>query len=113
MTLRLSHVLQLLGIAFGALIIAAACGAIWLLGAVKVHDPDHQVASAQVVTGDGRTQPLYRFPGRLFYTVPRLEGTIEVRCRTGKQQRAGYVTTHFSTEVEVVRGSDCELRQLP
>lgn len=112
MTLRFSNVAKLLGIAFAAFIVAALFAGLWFMGAVVVHDPEQQVILAQVTASDGRTQPLHRLPGRLFYTVPRLEGTIEVRCRKGKVARTGYVTPHFLTTATLVRGSDCDLRQV-
>lgn len=92
-----------------ALIVAGAVVAtFWGAGSVVVRDPERQLVSAQVITGDGRTQPLYLLPGRFFYTVPKLEGEVEIHCRTGEVRRAGYVSPHMQERIEIKRSSDCQ-----
>ena len=91
------------------IVAVTAFAAFKLAGSVVVIDPAQQVASARVVTSDGRGQPLYRLPGNRFYTVPRLEGEVEVRCRNGATVRAGYVTPHLATWLEVEPGSECRV----
>jgi hypothetical protein len=88
-------------------IAVAVVAALKLAGSVLVLDPERNVESARVVTSDGRAQPLYSLPGNRFYTVPKLEGEIEVRCRDGSTVRGGYVTPHMETRLEVKSGSEC------
>ena len=71
-----------------------------IFGSAVVHDDTGEVASA-VVTNGREEQALLRLPGGLFFAVPRLEGTIEVRCRNGERARWGYVTGHLHTSVRV------------
>ena len=80
--------------------------ALSLAGSAVVRDRSGQVASA-VVTDGLRTQPLWRLPGGLFVAIPRIEGTIEVRCRDGTSHQQGYVTGHMHTWV-VVEGPECD-----
>ena len=96
------------GVGIALFLSGAVVAAFWVAGSVVVRDPERQLVSAQVTTGDGRTQPLYLFPGRLFYTVPRLEGDVEFHCRTGAVRRVGYVTFN-SHEWRKITGSDCRL----
>ena len=65
------------------------------------------VESAVVTTSDGRTQPLYRVWSGVFYTIPRLEGTIEVRCSNGARAQNGYVTRHSHTRIRVTGRRPC------
>ncbi len=65
------------------------------------------VESAVVTTSDGRTQPLYRVWSGVFYTIPRLEGTIEVRCPHGARAQNGYVTRHWHTRIQVTGSTPC------
>lgn len=91
------------------LVAVAVVAALELAGSVLVLDPGQNVESARVVTSDGRTQPLYSLPGNRFYTVPKLEGDVEVRCRNGSTVRGGYVTPHMETRLEVKSSSGCRL----
>ncbi len=95
----------------GITVIVAVGGiaAFKLAGSVVVLDSERQVASARVVTGDGRAQSLHRLPGNPFYAVPKLEGVVEVRCRNGATARGGYVTPHMTTSLTVEPGSECRL----
>jgi hypothetical protein len=83
-----------------------------LVGSVVVLDPDQKAASARLVTSDGRAQPLHRLPGNRFYAVPRLEGTVEVRCRNGEAGLGGYVTPHVATRVSIQPGDGCRLIEI-
>ncbi len=65
------------------------------------------VESAVVTTSDGREQPLYQVWSGVFYTLPRLEGAIEVRCDNGTRSRSGYVTRHMHTRIRVTGGTGC------
>jgi hypothetical protein len=80
-----------------------------LAGSVLVLDPERKVEFARVVTSDGRAQSLYSLPGNRFYTVPKLEGEVEVRCRNGSTGRGGYVTPHTEMRLEVKSGPECRL----
>lgn len=92
--------------------VAAAAGAavaavLWLAGSVVVIDETGGVRSAAVVNDIGAEQPLHRVWPRVFVTLPRLEGTIEIRCVDGARKRSGYVTAHVHTRLRVVGGA-CE-----
>ena len=91
------------GVAGLCLVGAAFVG---IFGYVVVHDDTGAVASA-VVTNDRAEQALWRLPGGLFFGVPRMEGTVEVRCRNGARTRWGYVTGHMTTSVRVVGAVPC------
>ena len=77
-----------------------------IFGSAAVHDETGEVTSA-VVTNDREEQALLRLPGGLFFAVPRLEGTIEVRCRNGRRARWGYVTGYTHTAVRVSGAPAC------
>jgi len=89
----------MLGILFG--------GYLWLAGSAVVIDETGGVESTFVTTSDGREQPLYRVWSGVFYTIPRLEGTIEVRCANGSRARSGYVTRHWHTRIRVTGSTPC------
>lgn len=94
---------------WGAAIIALlAYAAFWVMGSAVVLDRSGQITSAAVTTGDGRTQPLHALPFGIFYTVPQLEGTIEIRCRNGSQAQSGYVTRHIHTWLRLEAGQGCK-----
>lgn len=80
---------------------------IWLAGSATVVDETGGVESAFITTSDGREQPLYRLWTGYFYAIPRLEGTIEVRCRDGTRKSRGYVTGHLNTKIRVVGDTPC------
>jgi len=86
---------------------ALVSGCLWLAGSAVVVDETDGVETAFIVTNDGREQPLYRLWRGYFYTVPRLEGTIEVRCHSGETKRWGYVTGNLDTKVRVVGDTTC------
>lgn len=92
-----------------ALVVVVMVVGLNLAGSVLVLDPERQIESARIVTSDGRSQPLYMLPGNRFYSVPKLEGTVEVRCRNGSTHLAGYVTPHLDTRLEMKSNSECRL----
>ena len=96
------------GLLAGAVtVVALVSGYLWLAGSAVVVDETNGVETAFIVTTDGREQPLYRLWRGYFYTVPRLEGTIEVRCHSGETKRWGYVTGHLHTKIRVVGDTPC------
>lgn len=84
----------------------AGCLYIGIFGSAVVHDDTGEVLSA-VVTNDREEQALLRLPGGLYFTVPGLEGVIEVRCRNGAKARHGYVTGYMHTSVRVTGAVPC------
>ncbi|HYD13933.1 MAG TPA: hypothetical protein VEC11_13875 [Allosphingosinicella sp.] len=78
-----------------------------LMGSAVVVDRKGQVLSAAIVTSDGRTQALLDLPGGYFFAIPRIEGTIELRCRDGLRPQWGYVTGHMHTRLDVEPGTGC------
>ena len=78
-----------------------------IAGSAVVVDETDGVASAFVVTSDGREQRLTQIWPGYYYAIPQLEGTIEVRCRDGSTREAGYVTGHMHTKVRVVGETPC------
>lgn len=88
-------------------VVVLISGYLWLAGSAVVVDETGGVETAFIVTTDGREQPLYRLRRGYFYTVPTLEGTIEVRCGSGEKKRSGYVTGHLDTKIRVVGDTPC------
>ncbi len=84
----------------------AGCVYVGTFGSAIVHDETGEVVGA-VVTNDHREQALLRLPGRLFFAIPRMEGTIEVRCRNGAKARWGYVTGSVHTSIRVTGPIPC------
>lgn len=82
-------------------------GSIWLAGSAVVVDETDGVESAFVITGDGREQQLHRLWSGYFYAIPRLEGTIEVRCRDGSRKNWGYVTGFAHAKIRVIGDTPC------
>lgn len=91
----------------GAVIVLLGSAYLWFAGSVIVVDETGGVESAFVITGDGREQPLHQLWAGYFYTIPRLEGTIEVRCRDGSRHDQGYVTGHMHSKIRVVGATPC------
>jgi len=78
-------------------------------GSVVVLDPSGQVSSAIITTHDYRhTQSLIPLPGGVFFAIPRVEGTVEIRCKTGERNQSGYVTSPLQTRLRVE--PDCRLQ---
>lgn len=76
-------------IAGGGLVVAL--GTLAVTGSVVLFDPHREVASAQLVDGWGHRQPLLNL-AFLRVGVPRLEGAVQITCRSGKVVEGGYVT---------------------
>ena len=96
-----------LALAAAAMLGILVGGYLWLAGSAVVIDETGGVESTFVTTSDGRKQPLYRVWSGVFYTIPRLEGTIEVRCANGSRARSGYVTRHWHTRIRVTGSTPC------
>jgi hypothetical protein len=88
-------------------IILLGLGYLSLAGSAVVVDETGGVESAFIITGDGREQPLHRLSSGYFYAIPRLEGSIEVRCRGGLRKDWGYVHGHMDTKIRVVGDTPC------
>jgi hypothetical protein len=80
---------------------------VWIAGSAVVVDDTDGVSSAFITTGDGREQRLHRLWSGYFYAIPRLEGTIEVRCRDGTRKSAGYVAAYLDTRIRVAGETPC------
>ena len=96
-----------LALAAAAMLGILVGGYLWLAGSAVVIDETGGVESTFVTTSDRREQPLYRVWSGVFYTIPRLEGTIEVRCANGSRARSGYVTRHWHTRIRVTGSTPC------
>lgn len=88
------------------LLAVAGCAYVLLFGSAVVRDETGEVVSA-VITDDHREQAMTRLPGGIFFAIPDVEGTIEVRCRNGSSARAGYVHGSMHTSVRVVGDTRC------
>ncbi len=88
-------------------ILTLGLGYIRLAGSAVVLDETKSVVSAFITTSDGRQQQLHRLWSGYFYAIPRLEGTIEVRCRDGSRKDWGYVTGSMHTQIRVVGDTPC------
>jgi hypothetical protein len=89
-----------------ALLGLAGCLTVGILGSAVVHDETGEVVAA-VITNDRQEQALLRLPGGHFFTVPAMEGVIEVRCRNGAKRQHGYVTGYMHTSVRVTGAVPC------
>jgi hypothetical protein len=99
---RIALVILLLG----AAALPLSAGYLWLAGSAVVIDETGHVESA-VVT-DGRSeQPLRRLSNGYFFAIPKIEGTIEVRCRNGALKKMGYATPHMDTKIKVYGTTPC------
>lgn len=76
-------------IAAGAIV--SASGTLAVTGSVVILDLRQEVASAHVVDGWGRRQPLLNL-AFLRLTLPRLEGAVRIICKSGGVVEGGYVT---------------------
>lgn len=91
----------------GAFALVSLAAFFWLAGSMVVIDETGDVEMA--VAGNGSPeQALHRLWGGYFYAIPRVEGTIEVRCRNGVRKQVGYVTRHMHTTVKVIGTKPCE-----
>jgi hypothetical protein len=91
----------------GSAVLLLAFAYLWIAGSAVVVDETDGVESAFITTSDGREQPLHRLWTGYFYAIPRLEGTIEVRCHDGTRKSWGYVTGHMHTKIRVVGDAPC------
>jgi hypothetical protein len=91
----------------GIMVLLLALAYIELAGSAVVVDETGGVESAFIVTGDGREQRLHRLWAGYFYAIPKLEGTIEVRCRDGTRKSWGYVMGSLHTKIRVVGDTPC------
>jgi hypothetical protein len=90
---------------------SVAVAALWLMvsGSAVLYDPHHEVSSAELVDGWGKRQRLINL--RFAHLgVPRLEGTVEIRCSTGKVIRSGYVTPGAPMWQRMGKQGDCSTR---
>ncbi len=90
-----------------AMVVMMVFAFVAIQGVVKVNDYSGQVIAARVSNVWGAYQPLHEIFDGTWVTIPRLEGSIEVRCRDGSERNMGYVTQHMSTSVEVPKGGNC------
>lgn len=93
---------------FGGLALTFAAAFLWIAGSAVVVDETDGVTSAVVITSGGTEQPLRQLWSGYFYAVPRIEGTIEIRCHNGVRRQIGYVTGHMHTKIRVVGAAPCE-----
>jgi hypothetical protein len=66
-------------------------------GFVIVQDTNGHFASATIVDGSDRRQPMHKLPPGLFVAIPDFEGGIEFRCDNGPRIGRVYVTTSLIT----------------
>jgi hypothetical protein len=78
-----------------------------IAGSAVVVDETGGVESAFVVTGNGREQQLSQLWSGYFYAIPRLEGSIQVRCHDGSTKEGGYVSGNLHTKIRVVGDTPC------
>ena len=90
----------------GAATLLVGGGYLALAGSAVVIDETGGVSSA-VVTNGRSEQPLRRLWGGYFYAIPKIEGTIEVRCHNGAKRQWGYVTGHMHTKIKVAGKTPC------
>lgn len=89
-------------------LILIALGFFWISGSAIVIDETHEVKTAAIVDSTGNEQKLYRLWRGIFYTIPLMEGTFEIRCENGVQKRLGYVTGFLHINLKVVGSAPCE-----
>jgi hypothetical protein len=91
------------------MMIALIVSLFWLriMGSVIVIDETGKVQDAFITDTRGKYQKLWQLSDRYFYTIPDLEGTIEIRCSGGKMFRHGYVTSYLDQKVRVISDGKC------
>ena len=73
-----------------------------------IYDPNGQVAFAAI---DGLDQtPFAKIADDWFIQYPTPEGHFDVRCKSGQQLEAGYVTGFSSATL--VMGPECTMREI-
>jgi hypothetical protein len=91
----------------GAVPAALLVGYVAVAGSAEVIDQTSGVVSAVITNSEGTQQPLRHLWAGHFYAIPRMEGTIEIRCRNGLRKQWGYVTSNEHTKIKVVGGTPC------
>jgi hypothetical protein len=92
-----------------AAIVVASALSLLFKGSVVLLDPHLEVASAQVIDGWGQRQNLISV-GIAYVGVPRLEGTVEIRCIDGEVSRSGYVTPGAPMWQRMGQKGECSTR---
>lgn len=93
----------------GAVTLAVTAAFFWISGAAIVIDETGGVETAFVTNSGGAEQRLRRIWNGYFFAIPRVEGTIEVRCTNGVRKQWGYVTGGLHTAVRIVGKRPCAL----
>ena len=91
----------------GAALLAVMAAFFWIAGSAAVIDETGGVETAVVTNSGGTEQRLRRLWNGYFFAIPRVEGTIEVRCTNGVRKRWGYVTGGMHTTVRVLGKTPC------
>lgn len=94
-------------ILIAAIASVAAVGTIAITGSVVIFDPYREIASAEVINGLGRKQPL-RNLAFMRLAIPRVEGAVRLTCKSGRVVERGYVTPSASSWHRVGE-VDCKL----
>lgn len=79
-----------------------------LAGAAIVEDETNGVEAAFITNSVGARQPLQKVWNGYFYAIPKLEGTIELRCRGGVSKEWGYITSYSNLKIRVAGNRPCE-----
>lgn len=87
-------------------VVITAGAYIALQGSVVLRDPRNEIASAYVIDGWGQRQKLASV-GFAYVVMPKLEGTVEIRCANGNVVRSGYVTPGAPTWQTIGTEVDC------
>ena len=90
-------------------VLAASALAFAFKGSVILFDPRREVASATLIDNWGQRQQLASM-GVGYVGVPKVEGTVEITCATGKVIRSGYVTPGAPMWQRMGRKGDCSTR---
>jgi hypothetical protein len=91
-----------------AILLLSVAAFFWLSGSVVVIDETRGVQTAVITNSGGSEQELHRLWSGFFYAIPRMEGTIEVRCIDGTRKQWGYVTGHIHVKLRIVGKTPCE-----
>lgn len=92
-----------------AIIVVGSALSLAFRGSVILVDVQREVKAAEIVDGWGQRQELTSL-GIAYAGVPRLEGTVEIRCRNGKVIRRGYVTPGVPTWQQMAEDGECSTR---
>ncbi|MBP1858408.1 hypothetical protein [Rhizobium herbae] len=75
----------------GAILLVSVWGFFWVSGWAIVVDETQGVQTAVITNSGGAEQKLHRLWNGFFYTIPQMDGVIEVRCADGTRKQWGYV----------------------